>query len=305
MDGEIPVTVAAAPPPSGNVVEWGGTNATHTGSYTHVRSAFLSTCALDDSGDLACWGKSISNPAKLCISHETGSSECFDNPGGSVNDYGPFTDFDFAYLGGCALNTDKEVVCWTESYSSWAAVNTFPSDLGLAEKIETSQSGYSCIIGSNDKATCWGAADTPPDTEWEDIVISDGDGFMEPLLGCGIRMDNNQVDCWKTNAAFFDPETLGAVKQLDIGRGSACGIQVSDDVVNCIGSGHSVDHLPAGLQASMVIVGTGAPNATCAIRNSDQNVQCWGGDQGQTNEPAGAVADLSAGQNFVSAVFIQ
>ena len=95
---------------------------------------YYSGCALDGSGDVACWGDDALTD---------------DVPDGGK--YGPFVAVGSSIRGGCVIDSSARLLCWGSSY-----LTSEPS--GSYEALVLAPDSYTqaCAIDTSGGLSCWG-----------------------------------------------------------------------------------------------------------------------------------------------------
>jgi hypothetical protein len=128
--------------------------------------------AIDEAGELVQWGDY--------------GNDLFRYPE-DLPSSGPYVQLDAPVYHGCALGADGHIDCWPgDGY--WG------EDVGLEGEylsVTTGGSAFSCALGVDHRAVCWGVPDdriTPPDIEFQ--TIDAGSDHV-----CGVDMEG-QLHCW-------------------------------------------------------------------------------------------------------------
>lgn len=187
---------------------------------------------------------------------------------------------------------------------------------------------YSCALGSDRKATCWGGQHNymlPPERAFTEIssgsthacgITTEGtivcwgnntNGESTPPTGhfisvsaggyhtCGIDI-NHTVRCWGHNYHGEASPPADRFKSIDAGNHQTCGIKTNDELA-CWGSGDG-ERFPTGTFKS---VSVGSFSA-CAVRTNG-SIVCWGSrDYIGTPPSSGTFVSVTTSRNFSCAI---
>lgn len=179
----------------------------------------------------------------------------------------------------CAIASDNKVYCWGAGYDGQLGNNTFTTsstpvavDMSGALNGKTAKSiaaGYDhfCIIGSDDKAYCWGSnawgglGNNSTEDSPVPVVVDSGalsgklvKSISADLTTCAVDFDNKAY-CWgdymyMRGDGYYSPNSLTpielnvsalggkTVKSIQVGFSVTC-LTASDDQAYCIGNGES------------------------------------------------------------------
>ena len=287
-----------------------------------VTAGHWHTCALRESGSIACWGADHDG--------QLGNGQLGDENGSAVPvEVTGVSDAVAVSAGGehtCAIHATGEISCWGDNWrgelGNGQAGNEY--DSGVPVKVSgiddaTSVSAgdwHTCAVHEDGNVSCWGeeqgsdqfgqtAAATPVGVPsfGDAVSVSAGSGFT-----CAVR-ESGSISCWGVNAfgQLGTPEpqrfslTPVAVQGIDdataltTGAGHTCAIRESSGAV-CWGAnnhgqlGHGQD---SGISYENVRVAgiDNATNISAALRHTcvahdTGEVSCWGSNwRGQ--EPSG------------------
>ena len=127
-----------------------------TGDFVSISSGFYSSCALDKTGAVSCWGAGTAtdDPAELCM----GSTF---NLGQAAPPTGTFRSVKVAANHACGVKTDGTIACWGAGTSDedcpGASANCRQSrpPVGMFEQVSVGNL-HSCAITAERKVQCWG-----------------------------------------------------------------------------------------------------------------------------------------------------
>ena len=249
-------------------VNCGGGGAT----IIEVVSGRYHSCALDQNGEVYCWGA----------------------PQGSAADFGQVTNVpqsnSFVQIDSgtdhmCGLESTGAVSCWGDN--SEGQVSGSPELQGTYSNLGAGYS-HTCGVDTTGKVRCWGNDDDgqvsgkPSGTGYDEVVS--GDGFS-----CALD-DTGAVSCWGDNSYGQESVPQGTYRAISAGDHHICGVTMNDAVA-CWGddSDNKVADAPTSAQ---VLISAGA-NHTCAI-NANGAVVCWGADDaGQSTVPGAGALEAS------------
>jgi hypothetical protein len=288
-----------------------------------IDAGFLRSCAVDDLGDVACWGRdevdiitdlndvppSVQGSAvnvsvgetHACAVDEDGTVQCWGYGNFGQLDVPPaladVTQLAVTWNGShaCALTGTGQVSCWGTGPAN------MPTLVGPVEQISAGAT-VNCAIQSNGAVACWGAPparSTPPPLLTPASHIDSGN-----LYSCAI--DGGFLSCWGDLGGWdfgqtTAPAGLGAVTHVSVGMGHTCAIDMTGEVT-CWGafcgltpSGSSFD-CPEDAVGTRPVINTptlggratlltSSASHTCAL-NEHGSATCWGTNQfGQTDVP--------------------
>lgn len=261
--------------------------------WVDVQTVAGHTCGIDTQGELSCWGQNGGGQLG------SGSSGASSPPASVLLGAGqPLTGVHQVALGdahSCAL-VDGQVHCWGVNSSGQLGVagggTSYARALSLLDVASLSVgSDYTCVVGTNGSASCWGAQreSTCPGG------CSNCTGINNGVLGIG------RDEGVSTATAVSLPEGVW-VKKLATGDDHACAL-TSDGRVFCWGASHSGqlgDGSPFfSMDAFMPECGGRWPNDNCAMEVSRP-----GHHQLQPRQVSGltSVIDIAVGESHSCAV---
>ena len=268
-----------------------GRSGSPEGVFVDVAVSFWSSCAVESSGRLVCWGH-VPGPLPE----------------------GVFVDVALGWHHGCALSVAGEVSCWGSNRSGQVVA---PSGGGFTGVFAAQDS--SCALDAAGDAVCWG------DAAAHDAAMPAGPfAEMFPSRGwdwggqesCGLRV-SGEVVCW-SGRAFADPsdefaqqmraqrdQAAAALPVTVSGSRVDCGIDESGSLW-CEGSGlFGGSHVPPGVFTSVSV----SRGLACALRD-DQAVVCWSGTLRPKGAhelggaPKGRFVHVSVGGSFACALSV-
>ena len=280
--------------------------------YTAVSAGGGHTCAIRESGEIACWGlneygQTDAPPGKFravsaggrhtCAIRESGAIECWGsndstyagvgNVGLSNPPAGRYTTISAGQDLNCAIRDTGEVKCWGS--------NTFgQTDVPVASYRAISAGNQNaCGLLTNGKIQCWGnRLDKQPYGPVGRFTAVSAGRFAH---SCGLRSDG-AIECWGNNSNGQRDAPAGSFAAVSVGSSHTCGLR-ENGAIECWGSNTTprwnpttkeVEHHYAGqtnvLPGSYSAVSAGGAH-TCAIRESGE-IACWGSNYvGQTDVP--------------------
>ena len=239
-----------------------------TGSVEKLSAGWYHTCALLQSGAIACWGDNGSGalgdgsktPSPRAVTVKGLSGKAVDVSAGDS-----FT---------CALLDSGSVQCWGDNEygklsadpETAASESTAPitvSGLGETAGQVTTATGHGCALLTSGAVQCWGEnvsgelGDGTSDDSATPVAVSGLNGSAKAVGAGGSHscalLEDGSVQCWGTNR----DGDLGS-SQVSTGDGANSATPVS------------VEGL--GGKATAIAVGT---TSTCALLE-DSSVRCWG-----------------------------
>ncbi len=260
------------------------------------------TCALDASGEIACWGL-----ARLA-------------PGGWQIPAGSFVSLVSSSDVVCAIRADRSFTCFPEPIGT-ADLSYVPN-----RTVRELALGRGAVCGTDEEARPFCAWSAPQ----FDLTVPEGERFRAISVGtqfaCGLRESDASILCWGS------PGTEGCVwapisGQLDAPGGEFIGLSShqfascaldAGGTIQCWGAGDAMDDPAAEHCDSRINFGQSVPpdetfrsvvvgaNHSCGVRE-DGSVACWGAgtdaasdcpdgfECGQSLTPSGAFMQVAVG----------
>jgi len=243
--------------------------------YVKVACGGRHTCAINELGDVVCWGDNSEGqappywpsgvPGKFVELTAGGSHTC---ARGGV-------------LEGCRGNNSEGQA--PSSLGAWWGVSA-GDDHTCGILTVGVGSGYITCDGAN----TWGQADSPAGTDW--VEVSASLSHIGISHTCGRRADNT-ISCWGGASTGEANAPAGEFKQVVSGAIFSCGLKL-DGTYRCWGS--TLISTPAGGPFKQLAAGS---NFLCGL-TMDGTVVCQ-------NEYPGSFQQVSAGRSHVCAVDTQ
>ncbi len=261
---------------------WGGNTQGQSrppeGRYLAVAAGPYETCALDDDGDIVCFGESdlraevegtslsMSFGQHVCARTQAGSIACLNTVDelGRLGAYGqdvppvdPWISLSVGDGVTCGLTTSERASC----FGPYGAIGMPTERLDLV----AAGSDAACGVAASDgRALCWGLVagtglDEIPDVPLVDLAVGAG-------LACGLDAAG-QPHCWGDNA---NPPPAGPFQSIHVADIVACGHRL-DDTITCWNANGPRVWAPTGAFTSMDLDGLHG----CGLR-PDRSVSCWG-----------------------------
>lgn len=254
---------------------WGDTAAGNTtcpeGVYPDLSVGYIHGCALDEAGEVTCWGcddpdnyyydwcdGQTDPPAGPFESISTGQSQtCALDAAGALTCWGgqglpilqPPTGGTYTKVSvggfGCAVNTDREIVCWgsrNDLAQMWHPRGRFWVDIAVGFD-------HACALTESGRAVCWGGerpeVRRPPDALRFQSLGAGVSGT------CGVTMAGG-VRCWEDpywselEGPVIDPDVpVGTFVDVDVGSLLGCALSTSG-TIECFGytGGSQLGHAP-------------------------------------------------------------
>jgi len=239
--------------------------------YVQVSAGDDFTCAVDDGGEIVCFGRDDWNVVSGSPSRRG------DWSGTSAR---RFQEVSANGASACALDTEGEIFCWGINHDLMSYPPAGP------HRAISASSTFSCVIDDDGALACWGYG---PDNIFSDIP----EGRFHTLAvsannGCVID-DDDVLHCWGALLGSGRPE--GRV--LDVAAeslGDFCAVLVGGALA-CWGEENELRNHPPpdGLFTHVGVAGDSA----CAL-DQDGVAHCWGPEYSETLvPPADAFVDLS------------
>ena len=283
--------------------------ATESDAFTAISAGGAHTCAIRESGEIACWGSNQTTKASeetatgrayvyagqasppegkfravsagsahTCAIRTSGAIECWgwNDYGQSRAPAGSFTAVSVGWKHTCAIRDTGEIECWGSNYFG---SNYFGQSDPPEGKFTAVSAGFShtCAIRDTGEIECWGnniisgEADAPPGSF---TAVSTS------VHTCGLRA-NGAIECWGRN---FDGESdapAGGFTAVSARGRHTCGLRESGEI-ECWGA--NVYGQAASPDGSFTAVSAGGSH-TCGLRD-DGAIECWGWNgEGQTDAP--------------------
>lgn len=250
-------------------------------SYRSLTGTMKSTCGLDPSGTIQCWGQKVDAPAgtftqlrsddtMLCGLDPSGLVRCASDGALPLRlPTEPLTEFAIARHRGCGLRkADGSLACWNHLDDAG-----FTPPSGQFVQVVLA-GGTACALGLDERAICFGDEPlaAPPDARFRSLAVA-GSGI------CGITIGGT-ISCFGEAAQQLRAAPPGTFSALECRRAHCCGIK-DDASLACWGAPHEVYAPPTGSFTSVAV----AVRHACAVRAEGGTI-CWGdNDWGACNVP--------------------
>jgi len=252
-------------------------------------------CALDFSDGISCWGGIVpaiptvdkeylrlaAGPVDICALTPSLDIECYGSSG-LVPPVGSYQGVSRGDGFACGLLLDGRVNCFGTGFGT-PGIDFYLDFAG--------GTGHVCALKADNLVECWGDgtgySGLPASTEYAGLTASTD-------YTCGIRSDNNLVECWGSIPPAGIPTEPFA--SISAAPGYVCGIQ-TNGIAQCWGVLPSAEDAPQ-LPVSQVAAGE---NHTCKL-GTDRALECWGSGLAATGEPAGDHVQVASGGDFGCAI---
>jgi hypothetical protein len=250
-------------------------------------------CALDYGDLISCWGSAppipiaeylmlAAGPEDICALTPSLNIECYGTSGLAA----PVDFFRQVSRGSgfaCGLLLDGRARCWGSGFGTPGT--DFYQDLAGG-------TSHVCALLTDNLVECWGAtagysSNFPTGIEFTNLTASTD-------YTCGIRADNELVECWGSSPPAGIP--TGPFSAISAALGYVCGIG-TDGIADCWGTlpnGENAVQLPE----SQIAAGE---NHSCKI-GTDGALECWGSGPALSGIPAGTYRQVAAGSDFGCAI---
>jgi hypothetical protein len=258
---------------------------------TAVAAGWFHTCALDDEGEVRCWGDDghgrLDAPAGPFVELDAGwHHTCAHRADGAIACWGgnekgqsdvppePFEQLAVGFLHTCGLRDDGSVLCWGSDESGQLE----PPDGVAFQRISAGRyQNCGSVVGSG-SIRCWGSEDWPiaPAPPQVDVV----ELWSGEVHHCAADSEGS-LSCWGDNGiSSGNPPKPDSYLAVAAGAMHSCGVRPEGEV-QCWGDLVGRGDAPAGRFGALA---AGAVH-TCGIRD-DGRIACWGGNGvGQSSPP--------------------
>ena len=273
--------------------------------YSAVSAGHIHTCAVRESGEIACWGSNWSGQSEapdgrfIAVSAGTAHSCAIRAASGELACWGEDGDFEqsdapegsyvavsAARYHTCAIRKSGELTCWGGSYRYDPNIATIPNGSFTAV---SAGSEHDCAIRTSGALACWGLNDYGESDAPEGSYIAISVGYRRT---CAIR-ESGDLACWgRNNRGGQNDAPDDRFTSVSAGNGHTCGLRGTGEV-KCWGINETtgiVQRLNEETQeledvvlytgqatppeGSFIAVSAGSWH-TCAIRES-REIACWG-----------------------------
>lgn len=224
------------------------------------------SCAIIDTGQIACWGSPPPAPP----------AGTFKLVSGGGND-------------ACAIATDDTLICFGPSYQGTAPSGSFTDvDTGW---------GHSCAVSAKAALSCWG------DTA-DEVISMQPPGLQGVHVGIGISHGcltnmTGSAKCWGFFADGMDPTPPSSdFVALYFGDSiETCGLKAGGSIA-C----WNQFNRPVPTSAGWTQLALGSSHI-CALHQTGK-VTCWGPNASAFNVPADAFSEISAGKEHMCGITV-
>ena len=238
--------------------------------YAQVSAGGLHTCALAESGELACWG---------------------DNSHGQTVEWGGYRQVSAGVQHTCALADSGGLACWGRN---WEGQVDTPS--GRYQQVSAGGL-HTCALAESGDLACWGGnkpsdlrglrsdsgwGNYSPIWDWQAVAPS---GRYQQVSAGGLHTcalaDSGGLACWGRNWEGQVDAPSGQYKQVSAGWLHTCALAESGELACWGNNGYGQTDAPSGRYRQ---VSAGGYHA-CALAESGE-LACWGDNEhGQTDAP--------------------
>ena len=231
------------------------------GSFRAVSVGHYYTCAIRDTGEIACWGLSDAvkrhtgagnytavsvGEGHTCAIRESDSAiECwgFNREGQANAPAGRYTAVAAGIDHTCAIREDKTIKCWGDNalrQLGYRDTRLFgPANEAPAGGVHTISAGWShtCAIRDTGDIACWGYSDAAerPTRAGNYTAVSVGESHT-----CAIQNGSGPLECWVWNSfrnQYGEANApAGNFRAMSAGRDHTCAIRSEDGAIVCWGS---------------------------------------------------------------------
>ena len=202
-----------------------------TGRYQSVAASLYYSCGLRTDGQIRCWGQNDFSGYGSTTPPTTGGPT-----GQAAPPSGKFTAVSAGWEHACALNSNREIVCWGRNHNGQAD----PPD-GQYEAISAGWD-YSCALTDGGSIDCWGLGpEHAPAAKY--ASVSTGWEYA-----CGVTT-GYQLRCWGSDGHGRASPPAGDFIAVKAGKVHTCGVR-TDGTVTCWGFGfYGQTKVPRNLRA--------------------------------------------------------